>query len=314
MSEILGIRTLKKILKTNVKNSGNKIVYIGDGSLGKHINRIDEFDIMPDGSNVGIAILDYGRLQDTLNFLESIPKDFMGKVFILSQGNPPNHEETIQKFIKGMKNTYIYTNSINLGVGKARNALFNMINCEWILSLDNDFKFLSNPFEELAKIQSLSGAHFINVGFFDSSSSQSSFGGHIEVKVNSNNQPRMIIRGASESERQNLDIFYFNDLIFGGASMLNRNTFLSLGGFDSAFQVGFEDVDFSIRVFRAGYKVASINQIFFNHGSVESTNQDYRNVRFNREHISASAALLAKKYKFVTWEKEDDKWLENKLG
>jgi GT2 family glycosyltransferase len=310
----VNFRKLRSVFKTRSNQSDLGVSYISDGSLGAHLQRIDNFDIAPNGSNVGIAILDYGRLQDTLRFLKSIPLSFKGNIYLFSQGNPTGYTEKLQEFVSEMRNTHLVINSTNLGVAKARNALFEIIDSPWILSLDNDFTFESNPFDSFAEIQALSGAHFINVGFFDLAERRQSFGGHVEVKENSNNQPRMIIRGASKSERESLGSFYFNDLIFGGASMLNRDTFRLLGGFDSEFQVGFEDVDFSIRVFRAGYKVASLNRVFFNHGSAVVSNQRYKEVRFNKKNISSSALLLAKKYKFVTWEKEDDDWLENKLG
>jgi GT2 family glycosyltransferase len=308
------IQNLIASIKVARRDSNKEITYLTDGSLGSHLKSNSTFNISPDGANVGIAILDYGRLQDTLRLLESVPKDFKGKIYIFSQGNQLDHISQLEDYLEGLKHIALILNPINLGVAKGRNALFKAIDCPWILSLDNDFTFESNPFPSLAQVQILSGAHFINVSFFDEASLRTCYGGHIEVRKDSNNEPRMIIRGASNAERKLLGSYYINDLIFGGASVLNRDSFISIGGFDPNFQVGFEDVDFSIRVFRSGYKVATLNKVFFNHGSIEVNNRGYREVRFNKRDIHASASLLNRKYQFNTWDQEDDEWLENRLG
>src|SRR5262249_27643547 len=71
--------------------------------------------------------------------------------------------------------------------------------------------------------------------------------------------------------------------LYGGASVLNRHTFTALGGYDESMLVGFEDLDFSLRAFRSGYKVGSSTVLALVHDHAKGDpDSEYDRIRYAR--------------------------------
>lgn len=107
---------------------------------------------------------------------------------------------------------------------------------------------------------------------------------------------------------------------FGGSSVVNKETFIECGGFDENMFVGFEDVDFSITLFRKGYKIGCCGVLGLVHDhniSNDSNDIEYERKRFSNEKIYASAKYFKKKHGFTVWSEETEEWLkqrERELG
>jgi glycosyltransferase involved in cell wall biosynthesis len=95
--------------------------------------------------------------------------------------------------------------------------------------------------------------------------------------------------------------------------VVNRHTFHSLGGFDDGMFVGFEDIDFSIRLFRAGQKVGNCGVMALVHDHQAPQNdhdRGYEKRRFSSAVIEKSARHLEAKYGFTVWSDAVTEWLK----
>ena len=100
-----------------------------------------------------------------------------------------------------------------------------------------------------------------------------------------------------------------------GASVLRKSTFLECGKFDEGMFVGFEDNDFSITVFKKGYKVATIGILGLIHDHKKPENQndlEYEKQRFSNVRLLKSARYFEKKHNFKIWNEVTENWLKEK--
>ena len=95
------------------------------------------------------------------------------------------------------------------------------------------------------------------------------------------------------------DEIYLSTFFFGGSSLINKYAFDLLGGYDKNFFVGYEDVDLSIRCYKAGIKVANINMYSLVHEHLklnDDLSKKYESKRYNYDSIFRSADYFFKKY------------------
>jgi glycosyltransferase involved in cell wall biosynthesis len=107
---------------------------------------------------------------------------------------------------------------------------------------------------------------------------------------------------------------FLGTFLFGGSCVFNVESFKRLGGYDEAMFVGFEDLDFSIRIFRAGMKVScsGLTALVHDHPPAQSSSDaDYERTRFSRQIIERSAKHLQEKYGFSIWSDVVEQWLES---
>lgn len=100
-----------------------------------------------------------------------------------------------------------------------------------------------------------------------------------------------------------------------GASVLKKSTFIECGKFDEGMFVGFEDNDFSITVFKKGYKVATIGILGLIHDHKKPENQndlEYEKQRFSNVRLLKSARYFEKKHNFKIWNEVTENWLKEK--
>ena len=79
--------------------------------------------------------------------------------------------------------------------------------------------------------------------------------------------------------------------------------------------VGFEDNDFSITVFKKGYKVATIGILGLIHDHKKPENQndlEYEKQRFSNVRLLKSARYFEKKHNFKIWNEVTENWLKEK--
>lgn len=101
----------------------------------------------------------------------------------------------------------------------------------------------------------------------------------------------------------------------GGAAVFRKDSFLALGGYDEGMFVGFEDTEFSLRLFRAGMKVGASDERAFVHDHPKPTNEDdkdYERARFARKRLEDSAQYFERKHGFKVWNSGVDTWLEQR--
>lgn len=281
-----------------------------------------DYNIGENGENLTIVVLSCERPQSTINMMESIAKEipnFQGKYLIADNGSS---QDTIQR-LRDKCEEMPYKCQIlefgeNLGVAKGRNEAIKNINTKWFMSLDNDIIFATNPLPEIRKTIAQLGCFFVNLPLVNAERNKIfSMGGNLFMEKMENG----IHIGCGSTYAQTNCIVpqkvprCLSTFVFGGASVIFTEKFRECGGFDEGMFVGFEDIDFSISVFRKGYKVGTIGLLAFVHDHKKPENQndlEYEKKRFSNVKLLESAMYFEKKHKFKIWNEATEEWLREK--
>lgn len=278
-------------------------------------------NIGSNGERLTISFLSMNRSSLSLRLLDSIRTHlpgFAGEVLIIDNGSAPAELQTLRDALAQMPfRSRIVELGQNYGVAGGRNRTIPHVSTEWLMSLDNDIYFIKNPLPAIQRDLAITGAHFLDLPLLDpDGKTLFAMGGNLYIA----NDDAGVHLGAGSAVRQQEwgngagDAFLCTFLL-GGASLLKCETFTRVGGYDEGMFVGFEDIDFSVRLFREGYKVASTTELALIHDHPPpSTNEDqsYEKKRFSRSLIEASARHLEKKYGFRIWNHGVDEWLKTR--
>ncbi|MFN0138399.1 MAG: glycosyltransferase [Phycisphaerae bacterium] len=273
------------------------------------------------GCNLTILLLSLNRSSLTVNLLRSIhehmPK-FAGKLLIVDNGSAEEERAILREACAKLPfEARVLEMDRNYGVAGGRNRGFAAVTTDWVMCLDNDMYFLSDPLDQIQRDIAILGCHFLNLPLLDCDAKTIfALGGHIYVSVDHG-----VIRvgagsvfpQAASDGRVNKP--FLSTFLFGGASIINRRTFDYVGGFDEGMFIGFEDIDFSIRLHQAGLKVGNTACVAIVHDHPPATNesdQDYERKRFARETLKRSADYLEAKHGMIIWSTVVDDWLKQR--
>jgi glycosyltransferase involved in cell wall biosynthesis len=273
------------------------------------------------GSNLTIGFLSLNRANLSLRLLESIAAHmpgFQGRVLVLDNHSDADVVAQIKACAAEMPfDMDVVEMATNHGVAGGRNRMVEYVRTEWLMCLDNDIYFTTNPLPRLQRDLSLLGCHFLNLPLLDSDG-ETLFakGGHLYPCRAGD---RVAI-GAGSVYTQRPDAgtdepAFLSTFLFGGACVMRVDTFKQMGRYDAAMFVGFEDIDFSIRLFRAGQKIgnATVLALVHDHPSPESPDDtNYERERFSREILHRSARHLEQKYGLSVWNEHVDDWLRER--
>ena len=131
------------------------------------------------------------------------------------------------------------------------------------------------------------------------------------------NDDGIVIGGGSMFEQTQYNKDYkllptLSTFLFGGASVINKKTFLECGMFDDNMFIGFEDIDLSITIFNKGLKIGNCPKFSLVHNHIISTSKDslkYEKVRFNQGILKDSALYFEKKRGFKVWNANVERWI-----
>lgn len=285
-----------------------------------------QFTIGSDGSNLTLVFLSMNRsgLSERLvrSLIEHIP-GFGGRILVVDNGSEPEQIARLERFFaESCPFPYdILKLGRNCGVAEGRNRGFAGVKTEWILSLDNDIYLTENPFPRLSRDLATLGCHFLSVPLVNSDRETFySFGGHLAPTLIEGGKPFLdtgciLPPGAPLGRAAEVSPSgegFLCSFLFGGASILRRSTFEAAGAFDDGMLVGFEDLEFSLRLFRLGYKVGSSAVTAFVHDhppATASSDQDYERTRYSRSTLRDSATHFEAKHGFRVWSASIDNWL-----
>ena len=270
--------------------------------------------------NLTIAILSLNRSKATIKLLKSIEskcKDFQGKILVCDNGSDENDLKQIENAIKSIKlDCKLVKFNQNFGVAKGRNEAVKYVKTDWVMFLDNDIYFIKDIFPETQKAIAQLGCKFINLPLLNSDKETIfTYGGQIYLTLDKDG---VHIGCGSTFKQNNVNdlIFIENCLatfLFGGCSIINKKTFLQLGGFDEGMFIGFEDIDFSIRIFNEGLKIGCSKAIGLVHEHIKSeekSDYEYEKKRFSYNKLLESAKYFENKHNFKVWNNETNKWLK----
>lgn len=278
----------------------------------------DHANIGRNGVNLTITCLSLNRAALTEKLLRSVAQhvpDFAGEFLVIDNGSQPGTLEELNRICEQMPfRTRIVALDKNYGVAGGRNRTMPEVGTEWVMCLDNDIFLTKDILPSIQRDIATLGCHFLNVPLLNpDGKTVFAAGGHLYVCT----EPTGLHLGAGSACRQGeLDPSsmepFLSTFLLGGACVLKKSTFERLGGYDDKMFVGFEDIDFSVRLFQEGYKVGttSILGLIHDHPAPASqSDRDYERERFSRDVIYQSARYLEGKHGFDIWGDGLEHWL-----
>lgn len=196
-------------------------------------------------ASVAVVIALYNGSKHVIRALDSVFNQTLvpSEIIVVDDGSSDGGVDLIQKWIheSGSHIPFRVIGQSNSGQGLARNAGVRSSEAEWIAFLDQDDIWYSNHLEMLISI----GQSNDQIGWVFSSFSE------IDEKGNQINWD-WLKSSNYQVPRPNLDSLLADDLMMlPSSSLIRRDAFNGVGGFDSQFR-GYEDDDLFLRIFIFG--------------------------------------------------------------
>lgn len=278
-------------------------------------------NIGTDGENLTITFLSLNRSTLSIRLLQSIasvlPK-YRGEVLIIDNGSEEEELKKVEDALSRIElNARIVRLGKNYGVSGGRNKTIEHVNTEWVMFLDNDIYFVRDPLQRIQDDISLLGCHFLSLPLLEpDGKTLFSKGGNIYISFDGKD----LHVGAGSAERQeSIERYdgsgYLSTFLFGGACVINKSSFIRYGEYDECLFIGFEDIDYSIRLFQNGVKVGVTGAVALVHDHPKPAtvhDEDYEKTRFTRDILYNSAKHLERKHGLKFWSTGVENWLELK--
>ncbi len=274
------------------------------------------------GENLTIGILSLNRSSLTKRLMDSVSEhipNFAGVFLIYDNGSTADELEIIHAYATAAPfRCQIIEGGGNYGVAGGRNRMVAAATTDWVMSIDNDMIVTTNLLPAVQRCIASLGVHFLNLPHLNNSDPNSgSVGGHLYIEpmqggVNVGIGSAMLAQNIQMNEES--DGFLCSGMM-GGASIFNRHTFNALGGFEGNMFVGFEDTEFSMRVFQAGYKVGCLGMVALSHNHVATSSTadtDYEKVRFQKKMLRDSAMFFEQKHGVTVWNRVVNEWVDSR--
>lgn len=277
------------------------------------------------GENLTIAILSMNRASLTIRLMESIKKyvpDFQGDFLIGDNGSEEEEKELCYNAMNRMPfRCRMVEFGKNFGVSGGRNRLYREVKTDWILSLDNDLYLIGNPLKKIQEDLSMLGCHFMAMPIVDKGNREvRMYGGHLYVE-NLNNQVGIggsfSYYGESNCPLNEEYPPFLCSFLPGYAAVINKKSFFDVGAFDENMFVGFEDTEFSVRLFQKGIKVGGCGVVSFVHDHPKPENGaavKYEKKRFATDLLRESGEYFEKKHGFSVWNFSSEEWVNKRLN
>ena len=292
---------------------------IGTGNSDRMLTNIGA-----DGSNLTIAVLMMNRSSLTVRLMDSVKKimpDFAGEFLIGDNGSSKSERELVKKHFSDMPfKCRCVEFGQNYGVSGGRNRLYREVKTEWIFQLDNDVYFISNPLKKIQKDISVLGCHFLCVPVLNEKNHEAFvYGGHLYVETGRND---INIGGGSAFIADSVTVLdehepFLCTFLSGCSSILNRDTFFKYDGYDEGMFVGFEDTEYSLRLFRAGMKIGScgLASVIHDHPKpLIEDDREYERQRFSVARLEKAARHFEQKHGFRVWNPMTENWVRERLN
>lgn len=305
-------------MKDKLEYGINDYIY---GANDMHKIIVDS-SIGDNGNNLTIMVLTCNRSNATITLLNSVQKnipDFKGEVLLIDNNSDKSELNKVKKAIKDLSiDVRIVELDKNYGVAGGRNRGIEYVNTEWVFSLDNDIYLVGNPLSTIDDTIKLFGCHFLNVPLMDEKGENYFMnGGHLyietvgsEIDVGGGSLFKQININEYQDTKPSLSTFFA-----GGTSVFKKQTFIDMGKYDEGYFIGFEDTDFSLRLFQKGYKIGNCVGKFLIHNHVIDNSiksVKYEKTRFSSDIIYNSAMHFEEKWGYKVWNKNVALWLEER--
>lgn len=289
------------------------------------VRSISTKNIGDNGQNLTIAVLSMNRASLTIRLMESIKKympNFSGEFLV---GDNGSDEEEKRLLYNAMSTMPFHCRMVefgkNLGVSGGRNRLYREVKTDWILSLDNDLYAIGNPLKKIQEDLAILGCHFMAIPIIDKGNQEiRMYGGHLYVE-NLNSQVGIggsfSYYGDSTCPVSEECSPFLCSFLPGYAAVINKKSFFEAGAFDENMFVGFEDTEFSVRLFQKGMKVGGCGKVSFVHDHPKPENNaavKYEKKRFATDLLRESGEYFERKHGFSVWNLASEEWVNKRLG
>lgn len=290
--------------------------------IESHNGQAELDSIGENGRNLTFAVLSMNRADNTIRLMRSIAEqmpEFEGEFLIGDNGSSDDQLDMLYDFCEKVPyRCRILEFKKNYGVAAGRNKLFKEVQTEWIIAVDNDVYFVGNPLKKIQQDICQLGCHFmclptINQEHYDTFV----YGGHLYLD---NLNGHVNVGGGSVLINPHVQVNIEHEpflctFISGCANILKKDTFFYCGGYEEKMFVGFEDTEFSVRVFQKGFKVGTCGVCCIIHDHPKPKNDadtHYEKQRFSVNYLQESAKVFEKKHGFAVWNPNVAKWIDQR--
>ena len=260
----------ERILDTNklylnnynfIKEPLVSIIILNRNGLSKLKILFNDFSKKANYSNIELIFIDNNSSDDSINYLKSLDLDFPVKII---------------------------ENSKNLSFSKANNIGVENANGEFILLLNNDiepsFAWLSEMVGTILKDDNIAavGAKLLFPYYDDIDSSKKSFKIQHSGDIFSFNKYLKVYAYNNNSQFNPFDLNVNTTKkvvsVTAAAVLIRKSVYEELGGLDEDYIYGYEDVDFSLKLNRAGYDIVYCSSalLFHHESSTRTTNKNFK--------------------------------------
>ncbi len=284
-------------------------------------HRLAGANIGAGGCNLTISFLSLNRANLSVRLIRSLVEQlphFRGELLIIDQGSREAEKKKLRQACEALACKWrLVELPDNFGVAGGRNRTMPHVETDWIMSLDNDMVFVRNPLPQLQEDIAVLGCHFINLPLLDTDrKTLFAKGGHLytefldgELFVGGGSVFRPVPHDGRDGKP------FLSTFLFGGASVMRCDTFARAGQYDENMFIGFEDIDFSLRLFQLGYKVGNTRCVALVHDHPppdDAAATDYERNRYSRQILKRSADYLERKHGVRIWSEGVDVWLRER--
>lgn len=251
---------------------------------------------------IAIIILNFNRINDTLDCLNSLEKinqkNFFYKIFLIDYSKDNNESNLILNSFPKIK---LIRKSSNLGFAKANNiAIKTALNwqADYVLLLNNDtlvsLEFLSKLFtylENNPEVGAVSPKIYFAKGYeYHKDKYQKSDLGKVIWYAGGKIDWHNIYgshRGVDQVDRGQFDHISDTDFFSGACTLIRSEIFKQIGLFNSKLFLYWEDADLSIRIKKAGFQIKYFPEVHIWHKNAGSSGvgSDLHNYFLNRNRL-----------------------------
>lgn len=308
-------RVFSELLQINyISHPNNKYMATDAGTLaGPNIGM--------NGERLTITFLSMNRVELSKRLSSSIRDQltaFKGKVLIVDNGSNQAELQSLYDHMANMPYEWeIIELGYNYGVAAGRNITMDHVNTDWVMFLDNDIYLIKNPLPVLQAEISVLGTHFITLPLINEGRGDAHLrGGTIYISATDNGLAIGAGSTMPSNHTQNEHSMpSLGTFLAGGACIVKKETFLKAGAYDTAMFIGFEDIEFSVRLFQEGYKIGSSECLAFIHdhpAPTGETDKAYEHQRFTKTKLLESANHFERKHGFIVWTKSVNEWIDKR--
>ncbi|HMR91506.1 MAG TPA: glycosyltransferase [Chitinophagaceae bacterium] len=305
--------TLSTGITLRAYSGSETLVPAGDSLFNDPALRFDR-----SGGDLTIVILSFNRVSLTSRLIHSVFRcipGYKGNILIADNGSSAEQIAILEEEIKGLPNIELIKYNRNLGVAGGRNEAMKHVKTSWVLSLDNDIYLIEDPLKYIASAIKSLGAYFINVPLLKPDGKTiDAFGGDLWLEphgdtyyISGTSSYRQIAKTSVPVKQPFLSTF-----MFGGASVFYKEYFLKQGGYDDNMFIGFEDTEFSLRLYKQGVKIGNSAGCCFIHAHDAPANdqdKESEKTRFSAKIIKESGEYFRQKHGLIVWKKSIDDWI-----